>query len=111
MSSSGLTQVTHVKLSSFFHSKHDARVSITGAYASTSSPLLLSPLPPSLFLLASVFVVASLNTFWFNQLLVFCSTIAVSSYSSSNKLATVVAVVSCQPLVVMLNATDTVTDP
>ncbi|KAM3178633.1 hypothetical protein ACTXT7_002189 [Hymenolepis weldensis] len=38
-------------------------------------------------------VVVSLNTFWSNQLLVFCSTIVVSSYSNSCELATVIAVV------------------
>ncbi|KAM3174717.1 hypothetical protein ACTXT7_009975 [Hymenolepis weldensis] len=42
------------------------------------------PLPP--LLLSSILVVASLNTFWSNQLLVFCSTIAVNSNSSSYEL-------------------------
>ncbi|KAM3180825.1 hypothetical protein ACTXT7_015547 [Hymenolepis weldensis] len=43
-------------------------------------------------LLASILLVASLNTLWSNQLLVFCSTIGVSSYSKSHELVTVVAV-------------------
>ncbi|VUZ51793.1 unnamed protein product, partial [Hymenolepis diminuta] len=44
----------------------------------------------------------SFNIFWSNQLLVFYSTIVVSSYSNSYKLVTVLLqlVVSCQPLVV-----------
>ncbi|VUZ50106.1 unnamed protein product, partial [Hymenolepis diminuta] len=49
--------------------------------------------PPSL-LLASI-LAASLNTFWSNQLLVFCATIVVRSYSNGYGLVTIVAVVSC----------------
>ncbi|VUZ45008.1 unnamed protein product [Hymenolepis diminuta] len=40
-------------------------------------------------------VVASLNTFWSTQPLVFCFTIVVSSYSNSYELVTVIAVVIC----------------
>ncbi|VUZ54877.1 unnamed protein product, partial [Hymenolepis diminuta] len=40
-------------------------------------------------------VVASLNTFWSNQILAFCSTIFVSSYSNSCELATIIAIVIC----------------
>ncbi|KAM3186170.1 hypothetical protein ACTXT7_004906 [Hymenolepis weldensis] len=53
----------------------------------------LSSLSPSLSI-ASILVAASLNAFWSKQLLVFCSTIVVSSYSNSYKLVTVVAVIS-----------------
>ncbi|VUZ41880.1 unnamed protein product, partial [Hymenolepis diminuta] len=42
-----------------------------------------------------VLVVVALNTFWPNQLLVFCSTIVVSSYSNSYELVSVIAVVIC----------------
>ncbi|KAM3178979.1 hypothetical protein ACTXT7_001486 [Hymenolepis weldensis] len=45
-------------------------------------------------LFASIFVVAPLNTFWSDQLLVFCFTIVVSPYSNSYELVTVVAVAS-----------------
>ncbi|KAM3173811.1 hypothetical protein ACTXT7_011832 [Hymenolepis weldensis] len=55
-----------------------------------------SQLPLSLFLLTSILVVASLTRFWSNQLLVFCSTNVVSSYSNSHELVSVVAVVSYQ---------------
>ncbi|KAM3175237.1 hypothetical protein ACTXT7_008916 [Hymenolepis weldensis] len=50
--------------------------------------------PPLSLLLALILVVAFLNTFWSNQLLEFCSTIVVSSYSNSYELVTVVAVVN-----------------
>ncbi|VUZ51013.1 unnamed protein product, partial [Hymenolepis diminuta] len=54
---------------------------------STRSPRSLS--------LASILVVASLNTFWSNQFLVLLFTIVVSSYSNSYELVTVIAVVIC----------------
>ncbi|VUZ44897.1 unnamed protein product, partial [Hymenolepis diminuta] len=38
-------------------------------------------------------VVASLNTFWSNLILVFCSTVIVSSYSNSCELVTVIGVI------------------
>ncbi|VUZ45555.1 unnamed protein product, partial [Hymenolepis diminuta] len=54
-----------------FHSKQRT-LSVTGSYPSCSPPLFLSTLP-SLSLpplpLASILIVASLNTFWSNQLL------------------------------------------
>ncbi|VUZ48908.1 unnamed protein product, partial [Hymenolepis diminuta] len=46
--------------------------------------------PPLSLLLASILAVASLSTFWSNQLLAICSTVVVSSYSNSYELATVV---------------------
>ncbi|VUZ50460.1 unnamed protein product [Hymenolepis diminuta] len=87
MFSRSLTQVIHIKLSWFSTQKvtHACRLS---APMLPSHLLFLSP-PPSL-LLASVLIVAPLNTFWFSQLLVFCSTIVVSSYSNGYKLVTVV---------------------
>ncbi|VUZ54813.1 unnamed protein product [Hymenolepis diminuta] len=57
--------------------------------------LLISSVPqpsPLSLLLTSILVMAS---FWSSQLLVFCSTIVVSSCSNSNELVTVVAVVNC----------------
>ncbi|VUZ44336.1 unnamed protein product [Hymenolepis diminuta] len=44
-----------------------------------------APLPISLSLV-SIPIVISLNTFWSNQLLVFCLTIVVSSYSNGYEL-------------------------
>ncbi|VUZ38711.1 unnamed protein product [Hymenolepis diminuta] len=41
----GLSQVTHIKLSLFFHPIHNPRLSVTGSYASLSFPLFLSTLP------------------------------------------------------------------
>ncbi|VUZ45618.1 unnamed protein product, partial [Hymenolepis diminuta] len=55
---------------------------------------LLSPSALYSLLLASILVVVSSNTFWSIQLLVFCSTIVVGSYSNSYELVTVVAVVN-----------------
>ncbi|VUZ55266.1 unnamed protein product [Hymenolepis diminuta] len=68
----------------------------TGSYAFCSPSFFLSTLP-SLSLLVTRFklVVASLNTFWPNQLLVFCSTIVASSYLNSYGLVTVIAVAIC----------------
>ncbi|VUZ45145.1 unnamed protein product [Hymenolepis diminuta] len=77
-----------------FHLKDNTRVSVTGSYASSPSPLFLSTLP-SLSLSPSLPVVATLNAVWSNQLSVFCSTIVVSSYPKSHKLVTVIAVVIC----------------
>ncbi|VUZ46282.1 unnamed protein product, partial [Hymenolepis diminuta] len=59
---------------------------------------LISSLPqhsPHSLLPASILVVASLNTFWSSQLLVFCPTVVVSSYSNNYELVTVAAIVSC----------------
>ncbi|VUZ40388.1 unnamed protein product, partial [Hymenolepis diminuta] len=62
--------------------------------ASYLPPLFLST-QPSLSLSVTCFkpVVACLNTLWSNQLLVFCSTIVISSYSNSYELVTVIVVV------------------
>ncbi|KAM3171782.1 hypothetical protein ACTXT7_015914 [Hymenolepis weldensis] len=68
---------------------------ITGSYAFLSSPLFPNSLLSLSLLLASILDLASLSTFWSNQLLVFCSTIVVSPYSNSYELVTVVAVVRC----------------
>ncbi|VUZ52718.1 unnamed protein product [Hymenolepis diminuta] len=57
MFSRGLTQVTHIKLSLYLHSKHNSRASVTAL--SDLSSLSLS------LLLASILVVASFNTFWY----------------------------------------------
>ncbi|VUZ39755.1 unnamed protein product [Hymenolepis diminuta] len=54
-----------------------------------------SPLYPSFSLTCFKLVVASLNTFWSNQLLVFCSTIVVSSYSNSYEIVIIIAAVMC----------------
>ncbi|VUZ39633.1 unnamed protein product [Hymenolepis diminuta] len=60
-----------------FHS-NNARVSVTGFYASYSSPLFLSTLPSlSLSVTGFRLVVASLNIFYSNQLLVFGTKIVV----------------------------------
>ncbi|VUZ42083.1 unnamed protein product [Hymenolepis diminuta] len=56
--------------------------------SSAHCPLYL-PFSLALFKL----VAASLNTFWSNQLLVFCSTIVVRSYSNCCELVTVIAIV------------------
>ncbi|VUZ41005.1 unnamed protein product [Hymenolepis diminuta] len=66
MFSHGLTQVTHIKLSLFSHSKHNARLSVTGSYASLPSSLLFSTFSSLPLLLASIPAVASLSTFWCN---------------------------------------------
>ncbi|VUZ43573.1 unnamed protein product, partial [Hymenolepis diminuta] len=80
----------------FFHLINNAHLSVAGSYASCSSPLFLNTLPSlSLSLTRFKPVVASLNTFWFNQLLVFCSTIVVSSYLYAYELVTVATFVSC----------------
>ncbi|KAM3179930.1 hypothetical protein ACTXT7_017301 [Hymenolepis weldensis] len=50
---------------------------------------------PSISLTRFKLLVGSLNTFWSNQLLVFCSTTVVSSYSNIYELVTVRAVVIC----------------
>ncbi|VUZ54289.1 unnamed protein product [Hymenolepis diminuta] len=92
--SCGITQMTPIELY-FFHSKHNACASVTGSYVSLSSPLHLSLFPYFSFLFASILIVASLNKFWSDQVLVFCSTIVVSSYSNTYELVTVVAVVCC----------------
>ncbi|VUZ50829.1 unnamed protein product, partial [Hymenolepis diminuta] len=68
-----LTQVTHIKLSLLARHNNHAPLSI--------SVIRFKP------------VVASLNTIWSNQLLVFCSTIIVSSYSNSYELVTAIALV------------------
>ncbi|VUZ40660.1 unnamed protein product [Hymenolepis diminuta] len=72
----GLTQVTHIKLSLF------SRQKLTHAGQSGPYTTLLS--------LSLLLVVASLNTFWSTQLLVFCFTIVVSSYSNSYELIVVI---------------------
>ncbi|KAM3182111.1 hypothetical protein ACTXT7_013059 [Hymenolepis weldensis] len=82
-----LAQVAHIKPSLFFHSRQSARLPVAGSYTSLSSPLFLSN-PPLSLSLASILVVAALNTFWSNQLLVFCPTIIVSSYSNHYELMT-----------------------
>ncbi|KAM3187189.1 hypothetical protein ACTXT7_002795 [Hymenolepis weldensis] len=64
-----------------------------GSYASViSSPTQHAPLSISRSLARFKLVVASLDTFWSNQPLVFCSTIIASSYSNSYELVTVIAV-------------------
>ncbi|VUZ55562.1 unnamed protein product [Hymenolepis diminuta] len=95
MFSCGLTQVIHTKLSLFFHSKHNARISVTGSYASLSSSIFLSTLFSLPLLFAPVFIVASLNTFWSNQFLMFCFTIVINPYLNSYELVTVIAVARC----------------
>ncbi|VUZ55741.1 unnamed protein product, partial [Hymenolepis diminuta] len=76
---------------------NNARRSVTGSYASCSSPFFPphAALSPSPSVTRFNFVVASLNTFWSNQLLVSCSTIVVSSYPNSYELVTEIAVVIC----------------
>ncbi|VUZ45641.1 unnamed protein product [Hymenolepis diminuta] len=76
----GLTQVTHIKLSLFSRQGHACRL---------RAPMLLS------LSLSLLLVVVSLTTFWSTQLLVFCFTIFVSSYSNSYELVTVIVVVIC----------------
>ncbi|KAM3184243.1 hypothetical protein ACTXT7_008748 [Hymenolepis weldensis] len=91
MFSLGLTQVTHMKPSLFS--------TITTHAGQLRAPALTAHLLSSSARSLSVThfkpVIASLNTFWSNQLLVFCSTIAVSSYSNSYELVTVTAAVIC----------------
>ncbi|VUZ52715.1 unnamed protein product [Hymenolepis diminuta] len=60
-----LTQVTHIKLSLFLHTKHNVHASVTGSYTPLSSPLFLSTLRSLSLLLASILVVPSFNTFWY----------------------------------------------
>ncbi|VUZ44448.1 unnamed protein product, partial [Hymenolepis diminuta] len=69
--------------------------------SSARFPLHLSLLSP--FLLKPY--CSSFSTFWSNRLLVFCSTVVARSHSNGYKLVTVVAVVSCQQLIVALTAT------
>ncbi|VUZ51310.1 unnamed protein product [Hymenolepis diminuta] len=85
-------------------------MSVIGSSASSSLPFFLGTL---LSLSPSItrfkLIVASLNTFWSNQLLVFCFIIVVSSYSNSYELVTVIAGViadvSCEPSVVISTPT------
>ncbi|VUZ39107.1 unnamed protein product, partial [Hymenolepis diminuta] len=75
---------------------HACQLSTPKLPARLLSSSVHSPLYPSFsLLLASILVLDSLNTFWSNQLLVFRSTIVVSSYSNSYELVTVIAVVIC----------------
>ncbi|VUZ44458.1 unnamed protein product [Hymenolepis diminuta] len=89
-----LTQVTHIKLSLSSTQKitHTCQL-----LAPTLPSHLSSPTSSSLSLSVTRFkpVVAFLNTFWPNQLLVFCSTIRVSSYSNSYEVVTLITVVIC----------------
>ncbi|VUZ41195.1 unnamed protein product [Hymenolepis diminuta] len=93
-----LTQVTHIKLSLFSTQKQRTHVSypllrfLLISSLPQHAPL---PIPPSLPLTCFKFVVVSLNKFCSNQLLVFCSTIVVSSYSNSYDLMIIIAVVIC----------------
>ncbi|KAM3186075.1 hypothetical protein ACTXT7_005081 [Hymenolepis weldensis] len=59
------------------------------------SHFLRAPALSLSLLLVAILVMASLSTFWSNQLLTFYSTIVVTSYSNSYELVTAVAVVSC----------------
>ncbi|VUZ40306.1 unnamed protein product [Hymenolepis diminuta] len=70
-------------------------MSVMDSYAYLLSPLLLS-IPSLSLLLVSILAVASLNTFWSNQLLTFCTTSVVNSYSNSYGLVTVVAIICFQ---------------
>ncbi|VUZ43955.1 unnamed protein product, partial [Hymenolepis diminuta] len=75
----------------------DARASNTGSHASSSSSLLLSTLTSLSFplSLASILVVTPLNIFWSNQLMAFCFTIVVSSYSNNYEIVTAIVAVIC----------------
>ncbi|VUZ51885.1 unnamed protein product [Hymenolepis diminuta] len=83
----GLTPVIHVKLSLFLHSK---RTRVIYRLLRLSLISSVPHLPPSF---ALILPVASLKKFLSNQLLMFCSTIVVTSYSNSYELVTVVAFV------------------
>ncbi|VUZ56773.1 unnamed protein product [Hymenolepis diminuta] len=66
------------------HLRSCTRAAPTGSYASSSSLLFLSTLQSlSLSVARFKLVVASLNTFWSNQL---CFTVVASSYSNSRQL-------------------------
>ncbi|VUZ39817.1 unnamed protein product [Hymenolepis diminuta] len=91
-----LTQVTH-KAISVFHTitMHTFQLPAPMLTAHLLSSSARSSLYVSLSVNRFKLVVASLNTFWSNQRLVFCSTIVVSSYSNIYELLTVITVVSC----------------
>ncbi|VUZ47789.1 unnamed protein product [Hymenolepis diminuta] len=86
-----LTASLHLKP----HLRSCSHAPLPNSYASCSSPLFLSKLPPSLSVTRFKLVVIALSTIWPNQFLVFCSTIFVSSYPNSYELVTFIAVVKC----------------
>ncbi|VUZ39973.1 unnamed protein product, partial [Hymenolepis diminuta] len=75
-----------------FPLNNNAHVLVIGSCSPFSSSAR-SPL--YLLSLASILVVAYLNTFWPNQPFLFYSTIVVSSYSNSSELVTVTVIVIC----------------
>ncbi|VUZ57280.1 unnamed protein product [Hymenolepis diminuta] len=103
-----LTQVTHIKLLLFFQTTNTDTCQLLPPTlpAHLLSSSARSPLSIHLFLTRFKLVVASLNKFWSNQLLVFCCTIVVCSYSDSRELETVITVVICKPLVIILTPTN-----
>ncbi|VUZ43916.1 unnamed protein product [Hymenolepis diminuta] len=85
-----------IKLSLFFTQEQCTPVSYR-LLRSLLTSSLSQHAPFSISLLHSFkkLIVGALHTFWSNQLLVFCSTIVVSSYSNSYELPTVFAVAIC----------------